>query len=57
MLSSLISFVQSFGFAPAPAGIVAVLAVPVIVGLVAGVYQEAKLRKVTQERRRRPRAD
>jgi hypothetical protein len=59
MLSSFASFAQSFahsfGFAPAPAGIVAVLAVLVIVGLVAGIYQEAKLRK-TSQRRRLPRA-
>jgi hypothetical protein len=50
MLSSLTSFVQPFGIAPV--GIVAVLSVLVIVGLVAGIYQEAKLRKITQERRR-----
>jgi|HubBroStandDraft_4_1064222.scaffolds.fasta_scaffold1376825_2 hypothetical protein len=43
MLSSLTSFVQPFGIAPV--GIVAVLSVLVIVGLVAGIYQEAKLRK------------
>jgi hypothetical protein len=51
MISSLISFVESFGIAPAPAGIVAVLSLLVIVGLVAGAYQEAKLRKAARERR------
>lgn len=55
MLSSFTSFAQSFahsfGFAPAPAGIVAVLAVLVIFGLVAGIYQEAKLRNALQKRR------
>jgi hypothetical protein len=58
MLSSFTSFAQSFahsfGFAPAPAGIVAVLAVLVIAGLVAGIYQEAKLRKITKDLRRLP---
>jgi hypothetical protein len=52
MISSLTSFVESFGIAPAPAGIVAVLSFLVIVGLVAGVYQEVKLRKAAGERRR-----
>jgi hypothetical protein len=52
MISSVTSFVDSFGIAPAPAGIVAVLLFLVIVGLVAGVYQEAKLRKAERERRR-----
>jgi hypothetical protein len=42
MISSLTSFVESFGIAPAPAGIVAVLSFLVIVGLVVGVYQQAK---------------
>jgi hypothetical protein len=55
MLSSFTSFAQSFahsfGFAPAPAGIVAVLVVLVIAGLVAGIYQEAKLRNASQKRR------
>jgi hypothetical protein len=54
MISTFTSFVQSFGIAPAPAGIVAVLSLLVIVGLVAGVYQEAKLKKITQKRRRLP---
>jgi VIT1/CCC1 family predicted Fe2+/Mn2+ transporter len=52
MISSLTAFVQSFGIAPAPAGIVAVLLFLGVVGLVAGVYQEAKLRKAARERRR-----
>ena len=58
MLSSLTSFVQYFvqPIGIAPVGILAVLSILVIVGLVAGIYQEAKLRKVTQERRRSPRA-
>jgi uncharacterized integral membrane protein len=52
MISSLTSFVQSFGIAPAPLGIVAVLSFLVIFGFVAGVYQEMKLRKAARERRR-----
>jgi hypothetical protein len=58
MLSSLTSLVQSFvqSFGIAPTGIIAVLSVLVIVGLVAGVYQEMKLRKLAQERRRWSRA-
>ena len=58
MLSSLTSFVQSFvqPIGIAPVGILAVLSILVIAGLVAGIYQEAKLRNVTQERRRSPRA-
>jgi hypothetical protein len=40
--SILASFVQSFGVAPA--GIVAVLSALVIIGLLAGVYQEVKLK-------------
>ena len=54
LTSTVQSFVQPIGIAPV--GILAVLSILVIVGLVAGIYQEAKLRKVTQERRRSPRA-
>jgi hypothetical protein len=53
MLSSLTSFVEPIGIAPI--GILAVLSVLVIAGLVAGIYQEAKLRNASQ-RRRSPRA-
>jgi VIT1/CCC1 family predicted Fe2+/Mn2+ transporter len=52
MISSLTSFLQSSGIAPAPACIVAVLSFLVIVGLVAGVYQEVKPRKAARGRRR-----
>jgi len=52
MISSLMSFVQSLGIAPAPAGIVAVLSFLVIAGLAAGVYQEVELRKAARRRRR-----
>jgi len=51
--SILASFVQSFGVAPA--GIVAVLSALVIIGLLAGVYQEAKLKRAARERRQRSR--
>jgi len=47
--SILASLVQSFGVAPA--GIVAVLSALVIIGLLAGVYQEAKLKRAVSERR------
>ncbi|MGC2079692.1 MAG: hypothetical protein WA728_27470 [Xanthobacteraceae bacterium] len=58
MISSLTSFVQSFvqPIGIGPFGILAVLSFLVIVGLVAGLYQEAKLRKLTRERRGEPRA-
>jgi len=56
MVSSLTSFVQSFVQSYiAVTGIVAVLSVMVIVGLLAGLYQEVKLRNAEQ-RRRWPRA-
>jgi hypothetical protein len=60
MISSFISSVQSFvqSFVQsyiAVTGILAVLSILVIVGLLAGLYQEAKLRKAEQ-RRRWPRA-
>jgi uncharacterized membrane protein YtjA (UPF0391 family) len=55
MISSLTSFVESFGIAPAPAGIVTVLSFLVVVGLVASLYQEVRLRRAEQ-RRRWPRA-
>jgi hypothetical protein len=48
MISSLTSFAESFG---ASAGIVAVLSVLVIVGLLAGVYQEIKLARAARKRR------
>jgi hypothetical protein len=54
LTSSVHSFVQPIGIAPV--GILAVLSLLVIAGLVAGIYQEAKLRKITQQQRRRPRA-
>ena len=53
LTSSVQSFVQPVGIAHV--GILAVLSILVIVGLVAGIYQEAKLRKASQ-RRRLPRA-
>jgi hypothetical protein len=53
LTSSVHSFVQPIGIAPV--GILAVLSLLVIAGLVAGIYQEAKLRKASQ-RRRLPRA-
>jgi hypothetical protein len=49
MLSSLTSFVEPIGIAPI--GILAVLSVLVFAGLVAGIYQEAKLRNASQKRR------
>ena len=39
---------QTTAIAPAPAGILAVLSLLVIVGLAAGVYQEVKLRKAPE---------
>jgi hypothetical protein len=50
LTSSIQSFVQPIGIAPV--GILAVLSVLVIAGLVASIYQEVKLRKITQGRRR-----
>jgi hypothetical protein len=57
MISSLASFVRPFvqSIGIAPFGIIAVLSFLVIIGLVAGLYQEVKLRKAEQ-RRRWPRA-
>jgi hypothetical protein len=57
MLSSLTSSVQSFvqRIGIGPVAILAVLSLLVIAGFVAGIYQEAKLRKASQ-RRRLPRA-
>jgi hypothetical protein len=43
-------FVQSFGLAPA--GIVTVLSALVIIGLLAGVYQEVKLKRAAREQLR-----
>lgn len=49
MISSLTSFAESVG---APAGIVAVLSILVIMGLLTGVYQEMKLARAARKRRR-----
>jgi hypothetical protein len=53
MISSLTSYVQSFvqPIGIVPVGILAMLSILVFVGLVAGIYQEMKLRKVRQDRR------
>jgi hypothetical protein len=56
MISSLTSFVQSFvqPIGIAPVGIIGVLSFLVIVGLLAGLQQEVKLRKAEQRHPVRP---